>query len=264
VSGTSAGGRQKAKKAKDGGGTKRQGRSGGLAWKLWTVVGGVIGIGILSIYVLMPTITVSSLQSPSPNRARVSVGNSGRVPISDIHVECRGNKAVFGQTATLALNGYSAISEFSVPRVAAGEGFVSECPQPWSFYIAEHDGFFAYGDMQPDLPPFIIDFSIDGKDIVPLHRTGAPQRRFIDTSRYSGRPLTGIDASLTLSYKLPWFLFGWHSSRDIHLIAEDRGSGLIWRVAADGEPPLPDSPDGFVMETRGKTVSVRNGARSRP
>jgi hypothetical protein len=243
-------------KARDKAGKKRQGLSDGLAWQVWPVVMGVVGT--LSIYFLVPTITVSSLPSPTPSRARVSVANRGLVPISDIHVECRGNKVVFGQTATLALNDYSAISEFSVPRVAAGEGFVAECPQPWSFYVTEHDGFFAYGEMQPDLPPFIIDFSIDGKEVVPFHRTGAPQRRWIDTSTYSNRPLTGIDATLTVSYKLPWFLFGWHSRTEIHLIAEDGGSGLIWRVAGEKELPLPDGPEGFVMETHGKTVRLKS------
>src|ERR1043165_5446460 len=114
--------------AKDKKGKLGQRSSDGLVWTVLPVVIGVIGT--LAVYFLIPTISIMVLPSES-RRALVSVGNSGIVPISDIHVECRGNKAVFAHAATLALNGYSPISEFSAPRVAGGEGFTAECPQPW-------------------------------------------------------------------------------------------------------------------------------------
>lgn len=229
--------------------------------KLLSEVLGLVGFAI-AVYVLRPILSTSSLPPLigfAPSSGRFLVVNNGQLPIRNVQVECRGNKAVFAGQYTLALNGYISTSEYSVPEVGAGESFVADCQQPWALHMNQRDGFFSYGDMRKEYPPPVIYFTLSDGRVVLSHPNGRPQKGWFDVSLYREYPITGIDASLIITYRLP--IIGLQRSKKIHLVAEQRGGNLGWTVAPESEAILPDGNGGFRVTSSG--FGVRIGPRHR-
>ena len=219
-------------------------------------------VGLLAAW---PSLNASALEPIRPTRSRVSVTIDGLVPLNDFRVECRGNKVVFADRFTLKANGYVTIDQYSVDRFGVDDTLELECAQPWALYTTPAEGVFVFGDMDREHPPAVIELNIRPTGDVTMKRPpgSPPQSPWLDTTQYESHPITGIDASLIVSYRLPWYLLNLEQSKSIHLIANDRGGGLMWRVTPDKEPPLPDADTGLIVENSGTAIRATATGRFR-
>lgn len=213
---------------------------------------------VFFLYQIRPVLTTSTLPpliARERFNGRFSITNTGPTPISHVEVECRGNKALFARQHTFEMNGYVIIDEYAVPKVEPGESFVADCEQPWHLHADGGGGLLWLGaQMIPDPAPLIIDFTINQGKIT-LNHPGKAMKGFCDLSGYTDYPLTGIDASLVVRYSIP-FLPYVRYSKTIHLIAEDQGQGIEWRIAPSSEPILPDAKGGMRFRSGGNKIRL--------
>lgn len=210
----------------------------------------------LAVYAIRPVLTASPQlpKIPSmPLNGRFLVTNTGLTPIRNVQVECRGNKVVFSEGHTFTLNGYVIMHEYEVPSVSSGESFVVSCPQEWHLYTTENHGVFYFGEMRRDMPPLVIDFSIDKSGRPTLTHPKTAMKGFYDFAGYTDHPPTGIDASLIIRYEIPFFPGSY--TKTIHAIAENTGGALSWRTAPFREPTIPDGRGTIRVTSSGNKVT---------
>jgi hypothetical protein len=210
----------------------------------------------IGIRTAWPTLNASSLEPLSSKRARVEIHVGGLIPIHNIEAICQGNKIVFDNRHTLITNGFIKIDQYAVPTVNSGETFTLECPVAWSLHMNAREGIFSFGDLRQDHPPAVIEFTTNDGNVILKHPDGLPQSRWFDATTYVEHPVSGIDASLLVSYRLPTWLFGWTVHKTFHLIAQSRNDKLVWRIAPASEPTIPDGIDGMIIESHGNALRL--------
>jgi hypothetical protein len=172
--------------------------------------------------------------------------------IKHVTVECLGNKAIFADRFTLILNRYELSKEYSVPDMEPGESFTANCAEEWSLYMKSDEGFFAFGDVGPDVhaPALAIGFYVkDGRPTL-MYPSGPPSFVVSDLFGYLNHPVTAIDGTVIVRYRWP---ASWKQERRIHIIASRKKKVLEWRVAPKSEPTIPEAPiaGGFTVTANG-------------
>ena len=119
-------------------------------WKLVLEVATILGVLIAS-YTLRPILSSSAVDmSPGDTAVFVAMTNIGYSPIGSVSARCVTNKVIFDNQFTLELHKFYSWEAYSVNGLDSGESFLVMCPYTWSMLTSATDGFFAFGDTDPD------------------------------------------------------------------------------------------------------------------
>jgi hypothetical protein len=172
--------------------------------------------------------------------------------LNDVEVDCVENRVVFARHYTLKFV-ESAVGAYRVARVVSGEAMTVNCPQSWRLFMkaGSRNGFLSIGDFDSGTPIMNFEIQPNGTPIWPeTSFKGFPP----DLMAYSPVPITSIDLSIVVRWKMPWT--GLQLMKRLRFLTQENSEHkLTWK-------PVPDSTP--IIETEGVTFTIQNFVAHRP